>query len=360
MELIFVTQNIHYRNPVYGKGVLRAGKTYYAYSQFARETARQGSAQIIETNHSEITQFHPSHLNGSGRIKRILLVFAGGLGDAITVGAVFPEAMKKHRIEFDICGDKTKWESIFKPMGLDAEYVPYPPDLETVLEYDAVLTDITIFFHNNDGLKRSPILELCQGFRISEKELKPTYHIPENVRNKLTLPPTKKVRVGVNLDSNGLVKSYPRPLHRQLFQALIQMGCDVYVVGVKRGQQEEYDSEALWDLRSKTNIPELSAILSQMDVVVGVDSFVVHLANLLEVPTTVILSTTTPAYFEWHENIDCLVSSMECSPCFEVFDKCPRDHPECRAFYHHSIRPEIIRSAVAKKATEQFAGIRQV
>ena len=38
----------------------------------------------------------------------------------------------------------------------------------------------------------------------------------------------------------------------------------------------------------------------------------------------------------------CLSSRSECAPCFDVFDKCPLGHQECRAFYHESIRPEII------------------
>ncbi|MBN1832750.1 MAG: hypothetical protein JW896_11635 [Deltaproteobacteria bacterium] len=357
MDLVSITETVNFKNPIYGEGVLTEGRTYYTYSQFARETARRGLGRIIEKNGLAVTHFRPSHLSGPESIKKILLMFAGGLGDAVTIGTVLPEVMRKHSIAFDICGDRIKWDAIFKPMGLDAEYVPYPPDMETLSHYDAVLTDVSEFFHSNDGLKSSPIIQLCRGLGVNSQDLMPSYQIPEDMRNRLTLFPADRVRIGVNFDSNGLVKSYPERLQRILLQGLRRVGFDVYVLGVRRDQQERYDSGGIQDLRSKTTIPELSAILRHMDIVLGVDSFIIHLANLLGVSTTVLLSTTTPAYFEWHEHITCLASMLGCAPCFEVFNECPRGYPECHAFYHESIRPEIILRFVVKKVAALYSDV---
>ena len=190
--------------------------------------------------------------------------------------------------------------------------------------------------------------------KINYVDLASVYIIPDHVRKACKLPRTDAVRVGVNFDSNGRVKSYPEKLYNNLLKGLHEIGLEVYLLGIKKQDQKRYNSKGIHDLRSKTTIPELSAIISQMDIVLGVDSFIIHLSNLLNRPTITLLSTTTPSYFEWHKHISCLSSRIECSPCFEVFNDCPLGHKECRAFYHPSISENIIIKEIVKKVAASF------
>jgi Glycosyltransferase family 9 (heptosyltransferase) len=354
MDLIYIADTINFKNPVFGEGILIKDKIYYAYSQFAKETVKSGIGHMIENNKSDIIHFEPSHLNLKKGFKKILLMFAGGLGDAVTLGVVLPEIIRHFNISFDMCGDKTKWDMIFKPMGMPGKHVAYPPDLETLYQYDAVLTDITRFYYSNDGLRVSPIIQLCRGFGINCVDLKSIYINSDDIRKKCKLPSADAVRIGVNLDSNGRVKSYPEKLYYRLLNGLQENGIEVYLLGIKKDEQERYNLKGIHDLRSKTMIPELAAVISQMDMVLGVDSFIIHLSNLLNKPTITLLSTTTPSYFEWHKNISCLSSRMECSPCFEVFDDCPLGYKECRAFYHKSISEKVIIKEIVKKVAASF------
>jgi hypothetical protein len=349
MDFIYITDTINFKNPVFGEGTLVKDKIYYAYTQFAQETERSGIGQMIQNKNSDIIHFEPHHLNLKERFKKILFMFAGGLGDAVTLGIVLPEVIKHYNINLDICGDKIKWDMIFKPMGIPGKHISYPPDLETLFQYDAVLTDITRFYYSNDGLRVSPIIQVCRGFGINYVDLKSIYKIPDDVRNKCKLPPGEAFRIGVNLDSNGRVKSYPEKLLGRLLKTLNGLGFEVYLLGIKKNEIEKYHSRGIYDLRSKTTIPELAAVIRQMDMVLGVDSFIIHLSNLLNKPTITLLSTTTPSYFERHKNIRCISSKMECSPCFEVFDDCPLGYNECRAFYHKSISEDVIVTEIVKR-----------
>jgi len=354
MDFINITESIDFMNPIFGEGALTKGRTYYTFSQFASETTKQGVGRIMEDHKPILVHFRPSHLNSGEGFKKILLMFTGGLGDAVTLGSVLPLAMRKYDIVFDNCCAKFKWDSIFKPMSMSGNHIPYPPDLETLSHYDAVLTDITEFYYSKDGLRSSPVIQLCQGFWLEPTDVKPTYEIPDEIRKQFNLPPTNAVKIGVNFDSNGLVKSYPERLQETLLRELGRLGFEIYVLGVRGYRGEGCGVEGIHDLRGKITIPELAALLEQMDVVLGVDSFIVHLSNLLKIPSIVLLSTTTPASFEWHSHITCLSSSLECSPCLKVFDECPLGYQECLAFNHESIRMEIILNCIVDKVATRF------
>lgn len=354
MDFFSIKETIGYKNPVYGKGIIYKDKVYYAYSQFAREIVMQAGGQIFEVDKPDVVHFESSHLSLEKGYEKILLMFAGGLGDAVTLGIVLPEVIKKYNITLDICGDKIKWDTIFKPMGMPGKHVAYPPDLEALSQYNAVLTDITRFYYSNCGLRVSPIIKLCRKFGINPVDLKSIYEIPDDVTRKSKLSPTDAVRIGVNFDSNGRVRSYPEKLSYRLLKGLQEIGLELYLFGIKKNEQERYNFKGIHDFRSKTTIPELAAIISQMDMVLGVDSFIIHLSNLLNKPVITLLSTTAPSYFEWHKHVSCLSSKMECSPCFEDFNDCPLGFKECRAFYHQSIRENIIIKEIVKKIAASF------
>ncbi|RJR45967.1 MAG: hypothetical protein C4576_11630 [Desulfobacteraceae bacterium] len=354
MDFIRIMEECKFKHPVYGEGLLEKGKTYFSYSQFARETAKAGLGTILEEEKPSVLSFTPNHLDAPEDFKKILLVFAGGLGDAITCGIVLPEVVRNYGIGIDICCDRSKWDNVFRPMGMSGLHVPYPPDLDTLKDYDGVLSDITCFYPSRDGLRFSPVMELIKGFRLKAPEIRPFYEVPEDVTELWRLPSANTIRIGVNLDSNGLVKSYPPDLYGSLLRCLEDTGFEIFLLGLNRTGCG-YDSQRIRDLRSKTAIPESAAVIRQMDLVIGVDSFTVHLAHLLGTRSLVLLSSTCEESFSWHENIQCLSSKLECAPCYSLFDKCPANHQGCMAFYHDSVDPYAIVKCAARMLAEKFS-----
>jgi ADP-heptose:LPS heptosyltransferase len=365
MQLIEATQDIRFQHAVFGEGSLARGKTYYTFGHFARETASRGMANIVVKPWSEVLHFKPSHLAMKGGPRKILLFFSGGLGDAVTAGIVLPHAAVKHGLSIDLCCAEDKWEHILRPMGLKGRRVPYPPDLEILDRYEAVLTDLTDFYSERDGLRTSPVIQLIKGFRLDDPVPEPRYEIPAEVRERCRLVHSVNPRIAVNFDSQGFVKSYPEHLRESLVDKLTTSGLEVLLLGSKaKGSVPSLPGNRtgnhgplpsllarmpVRDLRGATTIPELAALVEQVDLVLGVDSFIAHLSNLLSRPTMVLLSTTSPASFSWHRFVTCLPSTLECSPCFSLFDRCPKGYPVCRALDAAQINPDAIAEAVLER-----------
>jgi hypothetical protein len=342
MQFIKALKDVCFLNPVYGEGTLKHGKTYYTFGQFAREAQQQGLAQILAQAPGRVNAFLPGHLGAAGGPRKILLMFSGGWGDAITVGIILPAVMEQYHLDFDICCAKNKWDAVFQPMAVPGQHIPFPPDLETLNAYEAILSDITGFFYASGDLKISPVIQLQRGFRIQLRPDTAGYRIPRETKYKLQLPLSTHKKIGLNLDSNGLIKSYPLKLHQALLKTLRSLNLDIHLLGNRGSSLDLCNGDGLFDWRAKTTVPELAALLEQMDLIIGVDSFIVHLADLLHKPSLVLLATTAASYFAWHTHIVCLKSDLNCSPCFAVFNQCPHGYPGCQAFEHPSISPEKI------------------
>jgi len=357
MKFFAARRTIHFWTPVFGEGVMREGEIYYSYSQFARDAVQNGIGEIVSPGEIPFITMTRAHLRLAGKeIKKILLLFAGGLGDAVILGMVLPSIEKALTMSFDICCSEEKWRYILMPMGLNGSWVPYPPSMPALRCYDAVLTDITRFFYTREGISTSPLLQLCKGFGLDPNRLAPpSYRIDDAIRNRMRLPDTSGLRAGVNFDSNGAVKSYPVRMQPRLLSEFESSGFEIFLFGVRSAGEDLIDANVAHDLRGPNTIPELAALLEQMDVVVGVDSFVANLANALGIPVIVLLSTTSPSFFSMHRHITCLVSGLDCSPCFEVFDHCPKGNKECQAFYHPSISPRVVVTSAMKRLSRIYA-----
>jgi hypothetical protein len=355
MNFITVKETTHFKNKVFGEGSLLQGETYFTYSQFAEEAADQGFGEIISIQDPPLTVLEPDSFRELGiGSKRILLYFAGGFGDAVMMGMVLPFIANKLGIRFDVCCSREKWSDIFRPLGLKGGWVSYPPSIDMLALYDGVITDITRFF-SNEGIRVSPIDQICRGFSLDPKALpKTTYPLDEEIKNKLKLPDSSIPRIAINLDSNGSVKAYPPALHIELFKRLKAIGLEIFLLGHRHPDHPSFSEELVFDLRDKTTIGELAVLIKQMDVVITMDSFICHMANVLEIPALVLLSTTSPDFFSFHFNVSCMTSRLECSPCYNVFDDCPQGRNECLAFYHESIAPSIITSVALDQLIKSF------
>jgi hypothetical protein len=356
MNFFTVKETTHFKNKVFGEGELLQGETYFSYTQFAEDAADRGFGEIVNIDPAPFIIIDQENLEKQDlSSKKILLFFAGGYGDALMLGMILPSIEKKLGVKFDLCCSKEKWLDIFRPLNIGGAWVSYPLPLRALSFYDGIITDITRFF-TTEGNKVSPILQLCRGFGLDpEKMPKVEYRIDNEAEERLRLPYSSTPRIGVNLDSNGSVKSYPPGLHIELVKRLKAIGFEIFLLGRRNSTEApSISGDLAFDLRDKTTIRDLAALIKQLDIVIGMDSFICHMANILDVPALVLLSTTSPDFFSLHSNITCISSRLECAPCYQVFDACPLDNKECLAFYHDSIAPSIIASAALEQLIKSF------
>ena len=94
-----------------------------------------------------------------------------------------------------------------------------------------------------------------------------------------------------------------------------------------------------------------------MDLMICVDSFMAHLSDILRKKTIVLLSSTRKGIYNSHNYVHCIESTIECSPCGQVADVCPRGLDQCMAFHHESITPEFITVTAINECVYQFNNV---
>ena len=355
MQTFQATRDSRFICNIFGPIHLENGKNYYGYSKLARDLVVKKAAHIQSLTLTA-AEFSKGDLPQEGEKKRGLLIHSGGYGDTMTVGILLPLLEDKFGIAFDISCHHDKWQYLLKPMGFRGGWVPYPIDLKSLENYDCLLPSITKYVHEPTRLLReSPLEVVAESFGLSVDSMKFGYTIPEKEKIRARLPKGNAIRLGLNFDSMGAVKSYPRDLQPVLIRSLLPLGFDIFLFGTAPISDEVpvYDTH-LFDLTGKTSIFELAALLSQMDLILAMDSFVAHLAALLGKRTTVLLSTTMEAYFKHYNSVRALNSKMPCAPCFQTGDLCPSGFHQCRAFYHPSLHPQRIVSSTIKELSTQY------
>ena len=83
-------------------------------------------------------------------------------------------------------------------------------------------------------------------------------------------------------------------------------------------------------------------MISQLDLLVTADSFPMHLAGAMGVPTLTIFTATDPSLVSDYASVTALPSGAECSPCRVAEGACPLGHGECVAHRDLSVAPEAI------------------
>jgi ADP-heptose:LPS heptosyltransferase len=171
----------------------------------------------------------------------------------------------------------------------------------------------------------------------------------------MSLPSTGHIRVGLNFDSMGRVKSYPSDLQHSLISRLLSLNLELHLFGRKIVSSGLAESNyGTHNHVNQTNIPELAALLDQMDLVLGVDSFVAHLSSLLGKRTLVLLSTTGEDYFHHYPAVSPYSSRLPCAPCFHVSNTCSLGHARCAAFYHESMDTDLLVSRVVMELSGMY------
>lgn len=227
--------------------------------------------------------------------------------------------------------------------------------MEKLNEYDYIQPDITDFISDQTRKRdRSIPEELAKAYHVDLSKFHGHYRIPGDIEKRMGLANNTAVRIGVSFESKGDVRNYPDELGLQLISDLIGIGFEVYRFGAQpSNKMQHFPTNLYYDYSGRTNIFELAALVKQMDIVVGMDSFAVHLSNILGVKTIALLSTTAPGVYRCHNNnVVCIHSQIDCAPCGAIKDICLKGYKKCEAFYHPSVNHERIVALVVREYAE--------
>ena len=148
--------------------------------------------------------------------------------------------------------------------------------------------------------------------------------------------------ITINVMSREMVKVWPLENwlilveHLRRFASVVQLG-----------DNTEPQMEGVLNLGGKLSMRESMAVLTQSSVHIGPDSFLMHAANGVDVPSVIIFGgSRTPALSGYAENVNLYVD-IECSPCWlhnSRGDVCPYA-VKCMPM----ITPEMVLAAVMTK-----------
>ena len=354
MEFLKITdKSVKLDNNLYENALLEQGKTYLLRKAHVRQLVDQQVGHAIE-GISECRRLAADALKYHKDPVRVLFFFDGGLGDAISLGVLFEALRRQYHMNIDVVCRRVIWQDILKPLGFSGKWIQPPPDKETVTAYeyiqprgDSLLTDKT-------GMTGRCIPdELATAYKVDLRSARVGYSIPDHQRQRNVTSQNSRPTLGLNFDSKGSIRSYPPDMQPPLVKSLLTAGFEVFLFGQTPPHLGGVSrNPAIHDFCGKTSIPKLANLVVQMDQVICVDSFIAHLANILGVPTIVLLSATRRGIFAWHEHVVCLESLIECAPCGEVNGPCPGGYVECQAFYHPSVRAETITMTAVRQTAE--------
>ncbi len=356
MLMVQITEKkIDVKDPVFGEKRLFRGKTYLMHDVLA-QTIVGKKWGIIRGDDRALPLLSKSALTRNVHQQKLLVIFEGGLGDAISVAVLLILMAKKYNLSIDIACHYHTWRYVFVPMGFRGNRLDFPVEIRRIAKYHYVQPDLTAFIlDKTEKWRRCIMEELGSAYGVDMSTFSGTYSIPPHILQRMKLPQKNEIHVGICFESKGKLRSYPDDLALRLLCGLVQMGFEVYHLGTRpNAAVEGLQLRGYYNYLGKTDIFELAALIKQMDFVIGMDSFPVHLSNILGIRTLALLSTTLPGIYRCHKNVRCMQSEIECTPCGEVMDKCPYGYDTCKAFYHPSISPERILGKVICECADLF------
>ncbi|MHC5024518.1 MAG: glycosyltransferase family 9 protein, partial [Planctomycetota bacterium] len=142
-------------------------------------------------------------------------------------------------------------------------------------------------------------------------------------------------------------RSYPHVLTVELVERLASSGIACILLGHADSSRPVREHPPfVTDMRGRTSsILELAVWMREMDTVVAVDSFIMHLAGALGRPTVALFAPTSPAHASPYAGTTTLASAAACAPCHAAGPACPKGFDRCRAWETGAVAPTAIHAA---------------
>jgi ADP-heptose:LPS heptosyltransferase len=178
---------------------------------------------------------------------------------------------------------------------------------------------------------------------IDKYDYKAAYYLSEEEKEwaKQEISQFDKPILAICTKSKEPVKNWPATNWLELIQnlkanfSIIQLGDD-----------KEPIFEGVHRYAGKLSMRESAAILFKASYFIGPDSLLMHIANGLDIPSTIIFGGSRPVgCFGYSENIN-LSSSPECSPCWihQGYESCDHDFKCMTAISNKEVIAPLIQS----------------
>ena len=308
--------------------------------------------------------------------KSLLLVRNGGFGDLLFLTPLIRYLDKKYDHDGIAVTCGRKYEGLFLRNRRIRWIHTYPVRLKDFVSYDYQLCfEGTIENSVDPELHAVDLFARHAGIHdFDDRALE--YEVDRGLANKaknilrydLGVKPDD-VKIAVHLRSSSLIRNYPPENSLRVAAALGIGGAKVFLLGTKKDWEEivGVDRETLVKLKNVTNLcgrfssmDGTTAFLSKMDLLIGPDSALVHVAGALRVPT-VALYGPFPGAVRTKYYPGCLtlegkkrkwLGLRSCTPCFIHGHKpCPKAKRDGVSPCLRKLKPET----VVRATLEQLA-----
>ena len=191
---------------------------------------------------------------------------------------------------------------------------------ETFYSFDSTYWELIVRKEKSQNIIEHNMLRLG----IDKYDYKATYYLSEEEKDwaKQETNQFDKPILAICTKSKEPVKNWPQANWLELIQNLRSK----YSI-IQLGDEKEPIFEGVHRYAGKLSMRESAAILSNASYFIGPDSLLMHIANGLEIPSTIIFGGSRPVdCFGYSENVN-LSSTPECSPCWihEGYESCGHD-----------------------------------
>ncbi len=319
---------------------LRAGVRYLLYDHEAGHGLRDGAVKLV----AGLDRTLPAYNGQPLRHESLLLPFIGRQGDAIVAASCLSALKDRYpEITVDISAPDAA-RDVLQLMPRLGGLETYPLEASRLGEYDYYLS-----FEEVEAVPRGTSRSCADVFsaclRTPQPSDPPRVTVPCDVRKRWELPDTNRPRVAVHIGRRGNLRSYPPDLIGDLIRRLADAGFDVYLIGTSDAAKSVPKALAndIHSLVGKTaSAADLAAVLGQMLALVTGDSFPMHLAGALGVPTIALFTATDSVFGSDYPSVVPIQSRASCSPCRIADGTCPLGHRECIAHREPSLHPRSI------------------
>jgi len=266
-----------------------------------------GDCKLVETNRPQV------HSRDWKAGDEVLFVRVGGFGDLIWMNSIYQELRETRGIKVAHCCFER-----YAPVldGFVDRVVPYPLSAETA---DIYLDGRLVWLENViekrecvDGEHPTDRIRLFLGLPRSEKRNAYLLKDEEKKWAREKWPRNGKSRIAVQLASSTPIKNY-RHLPATL-GLLNRKGYELVLIGGKRDPEELPDgvmdgTQLGWTVR------ESIAMAGECDVVLGADSFLLHVADALGIPAVGLFGDFHgESYMKGYKG-EPIQGTDNCSPC---------------------------------------------
>jgi ADP-heptose:LPS heptosyltransferase len=190
---------------------------------------------------------------------------------------------------------------------------------ETFYSFDSTYWELIVRKEKSQNIIEHNMLRLG----VDRYDYKAVYYLSEEEKDwaKQETNQFEKPILAICTKSKEPVKNWPETNWSELIQNLKYE----YSI-IQLGDEKEPIFEGVSRFAGKLSMRESAAILSKANYFIGPDSLLMHIANGLDIPSTIIFGGSRPVgCFGYSENIN-LSSVPECSPCWihEGYESC--DH----------------------------------